>query len=125
GALGGGERPQLRVVLDPLALPPLAPQAGGVDEDELTVTAPEDRVDRVSRRARLVGDDHALLPEQRIQQAGLADVWAAEDRDADGGVRYGGAPPPPQGGHHRGGHGAGARAPGGPTRELEPQAAAA
>ena len=41
GTLRRLERAQLRVVLDPLPLPPLAPQAGGVDQDE-----------RARRRAR-------------------------------------------------------------------------
>jgi hypothetical protein len=86
-ALGGGERPQLRVVLDPLPLAALAAKARGVDEDELPVTAAEDCVYGVARRARLVGDDHALLAEQRIQQARLADVRSPEDRDADRRVR--------------------------------------
>ena len=43
----------------------------------------EHRVDRVARRPGDVGDDHALLAEQRVQERRLADVRPAEDRDAD------------------------------------------
>ena len=83
GPLGGRERAQLRVVLDPLPLLALAADPGGVDEHERAVAALEHGVDRVARRARHLGDDHALLAEQRVQQARLADVRPAEDRDAD------------------------------------------
>ena len=83
GALGSRERPQLRVVLDPLALLALAADPGGVDEHEGAVAALEHGVDRVARRARHLGDDHALLAEQRVQEARLADVRPAEDRYAD------------------------------------------
>ena len=60
GALRGLERAQLGVVLDPLAVAALAAQAGGVDEHERAAAALEHRVDRVARRARDLGDDHAL-----------------------------------------------------------------
>ena len=83
GPLGGRERAQLRVVLDPLALVALAPQPGRVDEHELALAAPQHRVDRVARRAGHLGDDRPLLAEQLVQQARLADVRPAEDRDAD------------------------------------------
>ena len=43
----------------------------------------EHGVDRVARRPRHVGDDHAVLAEDRVQQARLADVRAPEDRDPD------------------------------------------
>src|SRR5207248_10242701 len=74
---------QLGVVLDPLALLSLAAEAGSVDEDEGAVASLEDGVDRVAGRAGLLGDDHALLAEERVQKARLADVRAAEDRDAN------------------------------------------
>ena len=83
GALGRLEGAQLRVVLDSLALLPLAADARGVDEHERLVAALEHRVDRVAGRARLLGDDHALLAEQRVQQARLAHVRAPENGDAD------------------------------------------
>ena len=83
GALGGLERPQLRVVLDALALIALAPDPSRVDEDERLVAAAQNGVDRVAGRARLLRDDHPLLAEQRVEQARLADVRPPEDRDAD------------------------------------------
>ena len=43
----------------------------------------QDRVDRVARRARHVGDDHALRADERVEERRLADVRPAEDRDAD------------------------------------------
>ena len=83
GALRRLERAQLRVVLDALPVAALAAQAGGVDEHERAVAALEHRVDRVARRAGDLRDDHALAAEQLVHEARLADVRAAEDRDAD------------------------------------------
>src|SRR5581483_11197689 len=83
GAVGRVQRAQLGVVLDPLALAPLAAQAGGVDEDEPRPVPLEEGVDRVPGRPRHVRDDHPLLAEDRVQQARLADVRPTEDRDAD------------------------------------------
>src|SRR2546421_4394129 len=81
--LGGREGAQLGVVLDPLALPALAAEAGGVDEHEVTVSAVEESVDCVTRGSGLLGDDYALLAEERVQEARLPDVRAAEDGDTD------------------------------------------
>jgi hypothetical protein len=64
-------------------VPALAPQPCGVDEDERPPVAAQDGVDRVPRRPRRVRDDHALAPEERVQEARFADVRPAEDRDAD------------------------------------------
>ncbi len=79
-ALRGRERAQLRVVLDLLAVAALAAQPGRVDEDEGRIAA----ASTVSIASRVVpghlGDDHALLAEERVQQARLADVRTAEDR---------------------------------------------
>ena len=86
-ALRRRQRAQLRVVLDPLALPPFPAQAGRVDEDELALAAAQVGVDRVPRRAGYLGDDHPLLAEQRVQEARLADVRTAEYRDPDRRVR--------------------------------------
>ena len=83
GPLGGLQRSQLRVVLDPLTLLALAPNARCVDEHEGSLAALQNGVDRVAGRAGLLGDDHALLSDQRVEQARLADVRTAEDRDAD------------------------------------------
>ncbi len=41
------------------------------------------RVDRVARRARDLGHDHALRAEQGVQERRLADIRAAEDGDTD------------------------------------------
>ena len=64
GPLGRLERAQLGVVLDPLPVPPLAPQAGGVDQDEGAVAALEHGVDGVASRA---GD---LAHDQRARGRG-------------------------------------------------------
>jgi hypothetical protein len=60
-----------------------AAHAGRVHEDEGRVAAAKDGVDRVARRSRLVGDDHALLAHDRVDEARLADVRAPEHRHAD------------------------------------------
>ena len=73
-AVRGLERAQLREVLDALAMPPLSPHARGVHEHERAVVGLEHGVDRVARRSRDVGDDQPLLAEQRVEEAGLADV---------------------------------------------------
>ena len=91
GALRRLERAQLGVVLDALPVAALAAQAGGVDEHERAVAALEHGVDRVAGRARDLGDDHALASEQLVHEARLADVRAAEDRDADRVLRQLGA----------------------------------
>ena len=57
------------------------------------------RVDGVARRARDVGDDRPLLAEQRVEQARLADVRAADERDRGRlAVRLGGHRRVPAGG---------------------------
>ena len=83
GPLGGLERAQLRVVLDPLPLLPATAEPRRVDEHERGVPALQDRVDGVAGGARHLGDDHALAPDEPVQERGLADVRTAEDRDAD------------------------------------------
>ena len=57
---------------------------GGVDEHELALADEQRHVDRVARRARDVGDDHALFAEEAVDERGLADVRAADDREANG-----------------------------------------
>src|SRR3954449_4920543 len=79
GALGGVERAQLAVVLDPLPVAPFATQAGSVDEDERAIPALQHRVDRVSRRAGDLADDDALPAEELVEEARLADVGPSED----------------------------------------------
>ena len=60
----------------------LAAEPGGVDEDVALVAALHERVDRVARGAGAVVDDHPLLAEDAVHQAGLAGVRLADDRDA-------------------------------------------
>ena len=88
------ERPQLRVVLDALPVLALPPHAGRVHEHERAVVRLEHGVDRVARRSRDVRDDEPLLPQQRVEQARLADVRPAQHRDADRLVRHRLARPP-------------------------------
>ncbi len=88
GPLRRLERAQLRVVVDALPVPALAPQAGGVDRGRtsgLPARAPCRSASRVVPGN--LADDHPLAPEQRVDEARLADVRAAEDRDADRVVR--------------------------------------
>ena len=51
---------------------------------KLAAVALEGHEDAVARRARLLARDHALLAQQPVDQRRLADVGAADDRDADG-----------------------------------------
>ena len=83
GALGGLERAELRVVLDPLTLPALPAQAGGVDEHEGRLVATQHGIDRVPGRAGNLGHDHPLAPHERVQERRLPDVRSPEDRDLD------------------------------------------
>ena len=71
----------------------LPSQTGGVDEDEGAVAAGEDGVDRVPGGAGRLRDDHAVLPDECVDGARLADVRPSEDGDADrvfGDLRAGG-----------------------------------
>ncbi len=49
----------------------------------MRLAAAEDRVHGVAGRPRLLGDDHPLLAEERVDEARLAHVGAAEDGDPD------------------------------------------
>ena len=60
---------------------PASADAGGVDEDDLAATPRQARVDGVAGRARDVRHDRALLAEERVEQAGLADVGPADEGD--------------------------------------------
>ena len=55
---------------------------GRVDDAEAAAMPRQQRVDRVARRARHVADQHALLPQQPVDQRRLADVRPADDGDA-------------------------------------------
>ncbi len=92
GTLRRLERAELGVVLDPLPVAPLAPQAGRVDQDERALAALEHGVHRVAGRARDLAHDQPLAAQERVDEARLADVRPAEDRDADRVVRQRGPP---------------------------------
>ena len=79
GPLGRALRAQRRVVLDRVAHLALAPHAGGVDERHPAVAHDERHVDRVARRAGHVGDDHAVLAQEAVDERGLADVRPPDD----------------------------------------------
>ena len=83
GALRSLERPQLGVVLDSLPLLALASETGGVHEHERGLAAAKHGVDRVPGGAGNLGDDHALAPEQRVQERRLPHVRTTEDRNPD------------------------------------------
>ena len=59
-----------------------APHPGGVDENVVVIVVLQWNTDTVTRGAGLVGDHHALLAEQRVDERGLADVRAAGNGDA-------------------------------------------
>ena len=84
GALDRALRAQRRVVLDGVGDLGLAAQAGGVDDHELAPVDLQRKIDRVARGAGDLGDDHALVAQQAVDERGLADVRAPDDRQADG-----------------------------------------
>src|SRR5215211_2446300 len=84
GPLGRPLRAQRRVVLDRLLHLGAAPDAGRVDQQQRPAVDLDRRVDRVARGAGDVGDDHALAAEEGVDEAGLADVRAADHGEADG-----------------------------------------
>ena len=84
GALGGALRAQRRVVLDRLGDLRLAAHAGGVDDHDVAAVDLERQVDRVARRAGLVGDDHAVAAGEAVDERGLADVGPPDHGEADG-----------------------------------------
>ena len=69
-------------LLEDFGDPPLAPDAGGVDEEVRAITEGQRRVHRVARRARSLVDEHPLLAEHRVDEGGLADIRSADDRHA-------------------------------------------
>ena len=61
----------------------LAAQPGRVDQPEVPLVAHEDGVDAVAGGASHLRHDHARPTQDRVQQRGLADVGATEDRHPD------------------------------------------
>src|SRR5688572_2165556 len=71
------------VLLDRVVHARAAADARGVDQHVGLAIALERDIDAVTRRARLIEGDQALLAEQPVDQGRLADVWAADHRDPD------------------------------------------
>ena len=82
-AVDGHGRAQHAVFFDALLDPGLFAHTGGVDEDIFAGLVFKVGVDGVARRARDVGDDDALLPENAVRQRGFADVRLADDGDLE------------------------------------------
>jgi hypothetical protein len=76
-------RAEGRVVLDGVLDLRLAAQARRVDEDQAPPVDLQREVDRVAGRSGDVAHDHALGPEQAVDERGLADVRAPDDGEAD------------------------------------------
>jgi hypothetical protein len=68
------ERTQRRIVFNRTVCFGLLTHAGRVDQANRTVVPVQERVGRVARRARNLGDDCAFFTEQRIEQRTLANV---------------------------------------------------
>src|SRR3954469_487590 len=88
GALDRALGAQRRVVLDGVGDLGLAAQPRGVDDHELAPVDLERQVDRVARGPGHVGDDHALVAQQLVDEGRLADVGAPDDGQADGVVLF-------------------------------------
>ena len=73
---------QRGVEVGALGLVHAAADAGGVDEQPRHAAELDELVDRVARGAGDVVDDDALRARELVQQRGLADVRAADQRDA-------------------------------------------
>ncbi len=81
-ALGGALGAQRGVVLDRVRDLRLAAHPGGVDEHQLALADQQRHVDRVTRGAGDIGDDHPLLAEEAVDERGLAHIRPADDRKA-------------------------------------------
>ena len=83
GTLDGRDGAHVAVALDGVIDLRLAAHTGRVDKEVLAPVVFKIAVDRVARRTRHVGDDHALLTEDAVEEAGLADVRLSDDGDLD------------------------------------------
>ena len=79
GALDGHGRPQNGKFLDLVIDLGLFPHPGRVDEEELADLIFKVTVHRVAGGAGHVGDDDPLLPQNAVDEGGLAHVWLADD----------------------------------------------
>ena len=86
-ALDSGQTAQDAVALDTaLDLAALA-QAGGIGKDELAVLVLYHCVDGIAGRTGFVGDDQTVLAQNMVDEAGFADVGAANDGNRDAVIR--------------------------------------
>ena len=86
-ALDSGQTAQDAVALNAaLDLAALA-QAGGVGKNELAVLVLHHRVDGIAGRTGFVGDDQTVLAQNMVDEAGFADVGAANDGNRDAVIR--------------------------------------
>ena len=83
GAVNGVDGAQVGKLLDGIVDLGLAAHTGRVDEAVFSEFIFKIAVDGVARRACDVRDDHALLAEDAVEQAGLADIRLADDGDVD------------------------------------------
>ena len=74
---------QVAVMLNGILHLALAAQAGSIDERKYAVLVFDGGIHRVAGRTGDVGNDHALLPQDSVQQAGLADIRLADDGNID------------------------------------------
>ena len=79
GALDGHGRPQNGKFLDLVIDLGLFPHAGRVDEEELADLIFKVTVHRVAGGAGHVGDDDPLLPQNAVDEGGLAHIGLADD----------------------------------------------
>ena len=80
--LRGALRADLRVELDGAGDPRALAKARGVHQEHRAVADLKLGVDRVARRAGDVGDDHPVRAQEAVDERGLADVRAADQRQA-------------------------------------------
>ena len=83
GGVHDAVRPKRAVVLDAVLDLRLAPKPRRVHEDQRLAVIAKLGVDRVPRGAGDLRDDHAILPDEPVHEAGLADVGLADDRHPD------------------------------------------
>ena len=82
-ALDGGDGAHVAVFFHRVVHLGFAAHPGGVDEQILAGLVFKIAVDGVARRPGHVGDDHALLAEDAVEQAGFSDVRLSDDGDLD------------------------------------------
>ena len=74
------------IMLDLLGDLGLSADAGGIDEHEPPLLAVDDRICRITGRAGDVGNNHALLARNAVDERRLAGIRLADDSDLDVGI---------------------------------------